>query len=173
MPTASTAQILSNAECIEPYKFCVYTRRVNSGEFVVVNKHMHKDLMSNGYWTDDIKRQIIRDRGSIQKVAALPLDIRDRYMTAFEISKKTILDMSQDRGAFIDQTQSLNIFLSEPNSKVLTNILIGGWKRGLKTGMYYLKRQPIQHPIQYTVGKGLTVSKNNSMEDEACTSCSA
>ncbi len=174
MPTASTSQILGNAESTEPYKYCIYTRRVTAGEFVVVNKHLHMELTTLNLWKDDIKAQIIRDRGSIQGIKLIPQAIRDKYRTAFEISKKTIQEMAADRGAYIDQTQSMNYFVPEPNNNILTNIHLGAWKRGLKTGMYYLRREPVEHPIQYTSRGGLAV---NTKEPEAsaseCISCSA
>lgn len=172
MPTASTSQILGNAESTEPYKYCIYTRRVTAGEFVVVNKHLHMELTSLNLWKDDIKAQIIRDRGSIQCIKSIPAKIRDKYRTAFEISKKTIQEMAADRGAYIDQTQSLNYFVPEPNNNILTNIHLGAWKRGLKTGMYYLRREPVEHPIQYTSRGGLAVAVKEA-EPEVCISCSA
>lgn len=173
MPTASTAQILGNSECIEPYKFGIYTRRVSAGEFVVVNKFLHQELIKRDLWTDEIQRQIIKDRGSVRNIGQLPQEVRDRFMTAFEISKKTIQMMSADRGAFIDQTQSLNIFVDNPTTSIMTNIHLGGWKMGLKTGMYYLKREPAEQPIQFTA-VGMTVqAKACSRETKDCVSCSA
>jgi ribonucleoside-diphosphate reductase alpha subunit len=175
MPTASTAQILGHSESIEPYKYCIYTRRVSVGEFVVVNRFLHQELMSAGQWTEDMQRKIIRYRGSIQKIRELPLAMRDRYLTAYEISKKTVQEMCRDRGAFIDQTQSFNLHIAEPNDELLTKVHIGGWKMGLKTGMYYLKREPIQHAIQFTVEGGLSVGGKDGKDEAAgsCTSCSA
>lgn len=174
MPTASTAQILGNVESTEPYKYCIYTRRVAAGEFVVVNKHMHQELKSLGLWTEEIQAQIIRARGSIGGITEIPLYVRDKYKTAYEISKKTIQLLSADRGAYIDQTQSQNYFIAHPNNKLLTNIHIGAWKLGLKTGMYYLRREPPEHPVQFTADGGLTVNeKSKSGAIKECTSCSA
>lgn len=174
MPTASTAQILGNSECIEPYKFGIYTRRVSAGEFVVVNKFLHEELINRNLWIDEVQKQIIKDRGSVRNVHQLPQEIRDRFMTAFEISKKTILEMSADRGAFIDQTQSLNIFVDNPTTSIMTNIHLGGWKHGLKTGMYYLKREPVEHPIQFTsVGMTTQTKASCNITTKECTSCSA
>ena len=174
MPTASTAQVLGNSECTEPYKYCIYTRRVTAGEFVVVNKYLHRDLKAIGLWTPEIKRDIIRYRGSIQDIRQIPLSIRDRYRTAFEISKKTIQILAADRGAFIDQTQSMNLFVSKPTNNTLTNIHLGAWKMGLKTGMYYLRREPVEHPIQFTVEKGFVLDQGQGGQGQAeCVSCSA
>lgn len=173
MPTASTAQILGNSECTEPYKYVIYTRRVGAGEFVVVNKYLHQEFQSKGLWTDQIKRDIVRMRGSIQDIEGIPQDIKDKYRTATEISKKTIQILAADRGAFIDQTQSMNYFVARPNNKLLTNILRGAWEMGLKTGMYYLRREPIKHPIQFTVNQGFSVSETMVEQEQECTSCSA
>jgi ribonucleoside-diphosphate reductase alpha subunit len=172
MPTASTSQILGNVESTEPYKYAIYTRRVTAGEFVVVNKHLHKDLSKMGKWDSTIQKQIIANRGSIQKLD-LPIKLKDKYRTAFEVSKRTIQIMSCDRGAWIDQTQSLNYFVSHPNNNILTNIHLGAWRMGLKTGMYYLRREPPKHPVQFTVDGGLTVSEQSSKAPEDCVSCSA
>jgi ribonucleoside-diphosphate reductase alpha chain len=171
MPTASTSQILGNVESTEPYKYAIYTRRVTAGEFVVVNKHLHIELSALGLWTPEIQHQIIKGRGSVQAIKEIPLKVRDKYQTAFEISKKTIQTMAADQGPFICQTNSLNYFVTHPNSKLLTNIHIGSWKMGLKTGMYYLRREPNQHPVQFTVDGGLVVT--NSKDDKGCESCSA
>ena len=174
MPTASTAQVLGNSECTEPYKYCIYTRRVTAGEFVVVNKYLHRDLKSLNLWTPQIKKDIIRYRGSIQEIKQIPLNIRDRYRTAFEISKRTIQILAAERGAFIDQTQSMNYFVSRPTNNILTNIHLGAWNMGLKTGMYYLRREPVEHPIQFTVEKGFSLGNAGTGSDnKECTSCSA
>lgn len=179
MPTASTAQILGNSECIEPYKYCVYTRRVNAGEYVVVNRFLHKELMADGLWTPDIQRQIIANRGSIQNIQAIPLEMRDRYKTAFEVSKHTVLELAADRGAFVDQSQSINIFISKPDHQTLTKVHLGGWKKGLKTGMYYLRREPPAQPVQFTVDGGMTIKSKTDKptaeetEVEECKNCSA
>lgn len=173
MPTASTSQILGNVESTEPYKYAIYTRRVTAGEFVVVNKHLHMELAKLGLWTPEMQQQIIKGRGSIQDIKSIPLKIRDKYRTAFEVSKKTIQTMAAEQGPFICQTNSLNYFVTHPNSKLLTNIHIGAWKMGLKTGMYYLRREPNQHPVQFTVDGGLTVNDKKGDSQKGCDSCSA
>jgi ribonucleotide reductase alpha subunit len=173
MPTASTSQILGNVEANEPYKYAIYTRRVTAGEFVVVNKHLHMELSKLGIWSDDIQKQIIKGRGSIQHITEIPLTVRDKYRTAFEVSKKTIQIMAAEQGPYICQTNSLNYFVSHPNSKLLTNIHIGAWKMGLKTGMYYLRREPNQHPVQFTVDGGLSINDKSKITEEECENCSA
>lgn len=173
MPTASTSQILGNVEACEPYKYAIYTRRVTAGEFVVVNKHLQRELQSLGLWTDEIQQMIIRGRGSVQHISAIPLKVRDKYRTAFEVSKKTIQIMAADQGPMTDQTNSLNYFIANPNSKLLTNVHIGAWKMGLKTGMYYLRREPNNHPVQFTLDGGLVVNENKKSTEEGCESCSA
>lgn len=175
MPTATTAQILGNSECTEPYKYCVYTRRVTAGEFAVVNQYMQQDLKDLNLWTDEIKSDIIRLRGSIQDISSIPQHIKDKHRTAYEISPKTLQILAADRGAFIDQTQSTNYYMRRCNNNILTNVHMGAWKMGLKTGMYYLRREPLQHPVQFTVDKGFTVGGDggDSAEGEACVSCSA
>lgn len=170
MPTASTAQILGNSECTEPYKYVIYTRRVTAGEFVVVNRYLHQELQDLGLWNANIKRDIVRLRGSIQDIASIPLEIKLKYMTVFEISKKTIQTLAADRGAFIDQTQSTNMHVARPTDSLLTKMHLGGWKMGLKTGMYYLRREKTANPIQFTVDGGFKVQAQESTEQvEACT----
>jgi len=153
MPTASTAQILGNNESVEPYTSNIYSRRVLSGEFQVVNQHLLKDLVDLGMWNDDLKNEIIAGKGSILGIEAIPKDIRELYKTVWEISQKTIIDMAADRGAFIDQSQSLNIHIPEPSYKKLTSMHFYGWEMGLKTGMYYLRTKPATNAIQFTVDK--------------------
>lgn len=169
MPTASTAQILGNSECTEPYKYVIYTRRVSAGEFVVVNRYLHKELQEKGLWNDQVKKEIVRLRGSIQDIKSIPQDIRVKYRTVFEISKKTIQTLAADRGAYIDQTQSMNMHVPRPTDKLLTNMHIGGWKMGLKTGMYYLRREKTANPIQFTVDGGFKVNSEVEEEKDACT----
>ncbi|XP_039951761.1 ribonucleoside-diphosphate reductase large subunit-like [Bactrocera tryoni] len=154
MPTASTAQIMGNNESFEPYTSNIYTRRVLSGEFQVVNHHLLRDLTELGLWDDDMKNNIITSRGSIQNIECIPQHIRDLYKTVWEISVKTSIKMAADRGAFIDQSQSFNIHVAEPNYGKLTSIHFYGWKAGLKTGMYYLRTKPAANAIQFTVDKG-------------------
>jgi len=169
MPTASTAQILGNSECTEPYKYVIYTRRVSAGEFVVVNRYLHKELQEKGLWNDDVKKAIVSSRGSIQDIKSIPQDIRVKYRTAFEISKKTIQVLAADRGAFIDQTQSMNMHVARPTDKLLTNMHLGGWRMGLKTNMYYLRREKTANPIQFTVDGGFKINSDVAEEKDACT----
>lgn len=163
MPTASSAQILGNNESFEPYTSNIYTRRVLSGEFQVVNHHLLRDLTELDLWDDDMKNQIILSRGSIQGIERIPKPIRDLYKTVWEISVKTTIKMAADRGAFIDQSQSFNIHVAEPNYGKLTSIHFFAWKAGLKTGMYYLRTKPAANAIQFTVDKSLI--ENNSNND--------
>ncbi|KAL3266470.1 hypothetical protein HHI36_010640 [Cryptolaemus montrouzieri] len=167
MPTASTAQILGNNESFEPYTSNIYTRRVLSGEFQVVNHHLLKDLIQLGLWDDVMKNQIIANCGSIQNIPSIPDEIKKLYKTVWEISQKVVLNMAADRGAFIDQSQSLNIHVEKPTYGVLTSIHFYGWRKGLKTGMYYLRTKPAAKPIQFTVDKQKLIVKNNSQLEES------
>lgn len=151
MPTASTSQILGNNECFEPYTSNIYSRRVLAGEFQVVNPWLLKDLVDLGLWSDNMKNRIIADGGSIQNIPNIPADLKSLYKTVWEISQRTVLQMSADRGAFIDQSQSLNIHLKEPTMGKITSMHFAGWKMGLKTGMYYLRTMAATAPIQFTV----------------------
>ncbi|KAL3880813.1 hypothetical protein ACJMK2_033020 [Sinanodonta woodiana] len=153
MPTASTAQILGNNESIEAYTSNIYTRRVLSGEFQIVNHHLLKDLTELGLWNDDMKNQIIASGGSIQNIDEIPDALKKLYKTVWEISQKTVIQMAADRGAYIDQSQSLNIHIAEPNYGKLTSMHFYAWKLGLKTGMYYLRSRPAASAIQFTVDK--------------------
>jgi len=165
MPTASTSQILGNNECFEPFTSNIYSRRVLAGEFTVVNKHMLKDLLANGYWTPEIRNQIMADRGSIQNVAAIPADMKLLYKTVWEISQKTLLDLAAERAPFVCQSQSLNIHFQSPNTGKLTSMHFYAWKRGLKTGMYYLRTRPKADAIQFTVDQAAlkkTMKKNST-----------
>ena len=153
MPTASTSQILGNNECFEPYTSNIYTRRVLSGEFIVVNKHLLKDLIKLGLWNDTMRNRIIAANGSIQGIPEIPQDIKDIYRTVWEISQKSILEMAADRGPYIDQSQSLNVHIQDPNFGKLTSMHFYAWKKGLKTGMYYLRTKAATSAIQFTVDK--------------------
>lgn len=153
MPTASTSQILGNNECFEPYTSNIYVRRVLSGEFVVVNKHLLNDLTQRGLWNDTVKNQLIRDNGSVQNINEIPNDLKELYKTVWEMSMKDIIDMAADRGAFIDQSQSLNMFIAQPTFAKLTSMHFYAWKKGLKTGMYYLRTQPAAEAIKFTVAQ--------------------
>ncbi|KAF2155692.1 ribonucleoside-diphosphate reductase-like protein subunit large [Myriangium duriaei CBS 260.36] len=151
MPTASTSQIMGFNECFEPYTSNIYSRRVLAGEFQVVNPWLLKDLVDRGLWSDNMKNRIIADGGSIQRVPNIPDDLKALYKTVWEISQRHIVQMAADRGAFIDQSQSLNIHMKEPTMGKITSMHFTGWKLGLKTGMYYLRTQAASAPIQFTV----------------------
>lgn len=151
MPTASTSQILGNNECFEPYTSNIYTRRVLSGEFVVVNKHLLKDLVALGLWNNDMKNQIILANGSIQAIDSIPDYIKELYKTVWEIKMRNIIDMAADRGAYICQSQSLNLFVNAPNTSKLTSMHFYAWEKGLKTGMYYLRTQAASQAVKFTV----------------------
>ena len=153
MPTASTSQILGNNECFEPYTSNIYVRRVLSGEFVVVNKHLLKDLVALNLWNDEMKNHIIQHNGSVQQIDAIPAAIKDIYKTVWEIKQRAIIDMAADRGAFICQSQSLNLFIDAPNTSKLTSMHFYAWKKGLKTGMYYLRTKAASQAVQFTVEK--------------------
>ena len=153
MPTASTSQILGNNECFEPYTSNVYTRRVLSGEFIVVNKHLLNDLIELGLWNDDMKNALMATNGSVQNIEGVPDNLKAIYKTVWEISMRDILDMAADRGMFIDQSQSLNLFMESPNMGKLTSMHFYAWKKGLKTGMYYLRSKPASSAIKFTVKK--------------------
>lgn len=153
MPTASTSQILGNNECFEPYTSNIYTRRVLSGEFVVVNKHLLHDLVELGLWDNDMKNKIIAANGSIQHINEIPSNIKELYKTVWEIKQRTLIDMAADRGAYICQSQSLNLFVDTPTTAKLTSMHFHAWKKGLKTGMYYLRTQAATQAVQFTVEK--------------------
>lgn len=153
MPTASTSQILGNNECFEPYTSNIYTRRTLSGEFIIANKHLMKDLIDLGLWTETMRQKLIATNGSVQPIAEIPQNIKDIYKTVWEISQKSIIDMSADRGAYICQSQSLNIHLNDPNFGKLTSMHFYAWKKGLKTGMYYLRSNAAADAIQFTLDK--------------------
>ena len=151
MPTASTSQILGNNECFEPYTSNIYTRRVLSGEFVVVNKHLLKDLVKLGLWNDAMKNNLILANGSVQAIPNIPQNIKDLYKTVWEIKQKHIIDMAADRGAYICQSQSLNIHIQDSNFGKLTSMHFYAWKAGLKTGMYYLRTKAASDAVKFTV----------------------
>jgi len=153
MPTASTSQILGNNEAFEPYTSNIYTRRVLSGEFIVVNKHLLEDLVELGLWNNDMKEEIMRANGSIQHIDIIPQDLKELYKTVWEMSMKDIIDMSRQRGYFVDQSQSLNLFMQDPDYGKLTSMHFYAWKSGLKTGMYYLRTKSAVNAIQFTVSK--------------------
>jgi ribonucleoside-diphosphate reductase alpha chain len=153
MPTASTSQILGNNECFEPYTSNIYTRKVLSGEFIVVNKHLLMDLVDLGLWNEGLKNDIMRHNGSIQDIEGIPANIKEMYKTVWELSMKDIIDMAADRGMFIDQSQSMNLFMQSPNKGKLTNMHMYAWEAGLKTGLYYLRTKSATDAIKFTVEK--------------------
>ena len=162
MPTASTSQILGNNECFEPYTSNIYSRRVLAGEFQVVNPYLLKDLVGLGLWSDNMRNRIVAEGGSIQNIPNIPTDLKALYKTVWEISQRHIVQMAADRGAFIDQSQSLNIHMKEPTMGKITSMHFAGWKLGLKTGMYYLRTMAAAAPIQFTVDQeALKVSDKN------------
>lgn len=153
MPTASTSQILGNNECFEPYTSNIYTRKVLSGEFIVVNKHLLLDLVNLGLWNENLKNEIMRHNGSVQNIEGIPQNIKELYKTVWELGMKDIIDMAADRGIFVDQSQSMNLFMEAPNKGKLTNMHFHAWKKGLKTGMYYLRTKSATDAIKFTVEK--------------------
>jgi len=174
MPTASTAQILGNNECFEPYTSNIYTRRVLSGEFIIVNKHLLKDLVKQGLWTKEMRQKLMASNGSVQNIHEIPQDIKELYKTAWEISQKSIIEMAADRGAYICQSQSLNIFMENANFGKLTSMHFYGWKKGLKTGMYYLRTKAATDAIKFTVDKTMTEQPDEATREEqqAAIACS-
>ena len=167
MPTASTSQILGNNECFEPYTSNIYTRRTLSGEFIIVNKHLMKDLIHLGLWDDSMRNRLISTNGSVQNVPGIPQNIKDLYKTVWEISQKIIIDMAADRGAYICQSQSMNIFMQDPNFGKLSSMHFYAWKKGLKTGMYYLRSQAATSAIKFTLDKSSFEPKIQKANDEA------
>ncbi|NQZ77179.1 MAG: ribonucleoside-diphosphate reductase subunit alpha, partial [Ekhidna sp.] len=172
MPTASTSQILGNNECFEPYTSNLYLRRVLSGEFIVVNKHLMKELIALGLWDERMMNRIKAENGSIQNIAEIPADIKERYKTVWEISQKAIIDMSADRGAYICQSQSLNIHLQDANFGKMTSMHFYAWKKGLKTGMYYLRTKAATDAIKFTVSKEQQVQPESKHQVAAATAVS-
>jgi ribonucleoside-diphosphate reductase alpha subunit len=160
MPTASTSQILGNNECIEPYTTNIYIRRTLAGEFIVTNKHLVKELVKLGLWSREMKDRIIRNSGSVQGIQEIPEKTRVLFKTVWEIKQKVLIDMARDRGCFIDQSQSLNLFVESPTASKLSSMHMYAWEQGLKTGMYYLRSKAKAKPIQF------------SLEPE-CQACSA
>ena len=176
MPTASTSQILGNNECFEPYTSNMYTRRTIAGDFIVINKHLVKDLMSVGLWNAEMKNKIINQNGSVQKIVEIPADIRALYKTVWEIKQKVLIDMSIDRSPFVCQTSSMNLFFEEPNASNLSSAFMYGWKNGLKTGCYYIRSAPKVQAQKVTV-EPVSASGNGKkvehVEEEGCAMCSA
>ena len=181
MPTASTSQILGVNECFEPFASNLYVRRVKAGEFIIVNPHLIQDLTDLGLWNQSTRNQLMRDGGYVAKIACVPDRLKNLYKTVWEMKMKDIIDMAADRGKFIDQSQSLNLFIADPNVDRLTAMHFYAWKKGLKTGIYYLRTKPAVNAIQYTVSKmedESSVEGDDSIpvmveEHEACLGCSA
>ena len=171
MPTASTSQILGNNECFEPYTSNIYTRRVLSGEFIVVNKHLLKDLIKLNLWNDSMKDRLMEANGSVQGINEIPDDLKQLYRTVWEISQKSIIDMAADRGAYICQSQSMNIHMQDANFGKLTSMHFHTWKRGLKTGLYYLRTKAAADAIKFTIVKD-EKSMDNEEEKQAAIQCS-
>ena len=153
MPTASTSQILGNNECIEPYTSNIYSRRTLSGEYIVVNKHLLNDLIRLNLWDEEMKEALIASNGSVQHIEGLPQELKDRYKTVWEISQKAIIDMSADRGAYICQSQSLNLFVENATMAKLSSMHFYAWQKGLKTGMYYLRSKAAVEPIKFSLSE--------------------
>jgi ribonucleotide reductase alpha subunit len=189
MPTASTAQILGNNESFEPYTQNIYTRRVLSGEFVSINKHLVHDLMEAGLWSVELKNQLIAHKGSVQHIECIPQHMKDLYKTVWEIKQKVVLEMAAGRGAYIDQSQSLNIHMIDCTNAKLSSMHFYGWKLGLKTGQYYLRTKAAADAIQFTLEaekitageKAAATSSQQAApkvteaqfeEEEGCTMCS-
>jgi ribonucleoside-diphosphate reductase subunit M1 len=166
MPTASTSQILGNSECIEPLQSNIFMRRTLSGEFPVVNKYLINDLFDLGLWNKHIRDEIVKNSGSIQNISDIPDDLKSLYKTVWELSQKVLINQSADRAAFIDQSQSLNLFMAQPTHKKLTSMHFYSWEKGLKTGQYYLRTKAAKEPIQFTIEP----EKQN--DHEACDMCS-
>ena len=175
MPTASTSQIMSNNECFEPYTSNIYIRRTLAGEFIVINEHLVRELLKIGMWTPEIKDQIIYNEGSIQNIEGIPDDIKRVYKTVWEMSQKVLIDMAADRGAFICQSQSLNLFLAKPDFSKLSSMHFYSWKRGLKTGIYYLRTKPVAKAQQFTIDPNMKKEaqpiKACKLNDPDCLAC--
>jgi ribonucleotide reductase alpha subunit len=171
MPTASTSQILGFNECFEPLTSNIYSRRTLAGEFVVTNQYLMRELIALGLWSEQIKNNIIENKGSIQQIDIIPEHIRNKYKIVWEIPMKHIIDMSADRGAYICQSQSLNLWMEDPNYNTLTSMHFYAWKKGLKTGIYYLRRKAKHQAQQFTIEPKKNDSTNKT--DEICEMCSA
>ena len=178
MPTASTSQILVNNECFEPFTNNLYSRRTLAGEFIIPNKHLQRDLLRRGLWTDSVIHKIMAASGSVQEIEEIPSDVKKVYRTVWEISQRSVLQMAAERGPFVDQTQSMNVFMATPTAAKLSSMHFYGWRKGLKTGMYYLRTRPAAMPIQFTLDERKLTSDTPTpasapSEPPACESCSA
>jgi len=174
MPTASTSQILGNNECFEPFTSNIYTRRTLSGEFIVVNEYLMSDLINLGLWNDGLKNRLIEVNGSIQNMPDVSQELKDLYKTIWEISQRAVIDMAADRGAYICQSQSMNIHIQDANFGKLTSMHFYAWKKGMKTGMYYLRIKAATDAIKFTVRKNqeaqptVEEAKDQNQSDMAC-----
>jgi ribonucleoside-diphosphate reductase alpha chain len=181
MPTASTAQILGNNEAFEPFTNNIYKRRTLAGEFLIANKYMMKDLIDLGLWNKELKDNIVENGGSIQHIVGIPEHIKQKYKTVWEIPMRHIIDMAADRGAFICQSQSMNLWVEDPTYPILTSMHFYSWQKGLKTGIYYLRRKPKHNPQQFTIipkqqqtgdGDGNKNGSDSEDDGEGCLMCS-
>jgi len=168
MPTASTSQILGNNECFEPITSNIYSRKTLAGEFVLINKYLVNELLELNIWNQDIKNSIISNKGSVQHIQGLPEHVKEKYKIVWELPMKSLIDMSRDRGLYICQSQSLNLWMEDPDPKSLTNMHFYSWRAGLKTGIYYLRRKPKHEAQQFTIEP----EKNKDSDDEGCLMCS-
>lgn len=173
MPTASTASILGNTESFEPRTSNLYTRRVLAGEYIVINKYLQQDLVKLGLWSDEMSNELIQNRGSVQQIESIPESIKEVYKTVWEISQRSIIDMAADRGPYIDQSQSLNLHIQNPTRAILTSVHFYTWKKGLKTGQYYLRSNPKVKALQFTVQTKKQKLEVEEIEEEECLMCSA
>ena len=181
MPTASTANILGCNSCFEPFVNNIFTRRILAGEFTILNKHLMNELVDQGLWDKDMKQEILYNNGSIQSIGRVPDNLKNLYKTAFEIKQKVIIDMARDRGRFVCQSQSMNLFIEKPSYNLLTNMHFYGWKQGLKTGSYYIRTKPAVNSQKFTldVSKELEFSKKKNLKpnvecvDDVCVMCSS
>ena len=173
MPTASTSQILGNTECFEPISSNIYTRRTMAGEFILVNRHLIADLQAAGLWNEGVKNNIVANKGSVQHIGGLSEHLKRKYCTVWEIPMKHVIDMAADRGAFICQSQSMNLWMEDPNYAALTSMHFYAWSKGLKTGIYYLRRKARHQPQQFTIEPESKKEQRGENEDEGCTMCSA
>ena len=173
MPTASTSQILGFNECIEPFTSNIYTRRTLAGEFIVINKYLLQDLKKLDLWNEMMKQQIIAQNGSIQGIDQIPEAIQKLYKTSWELKQRTLIDHAAARGAFICQSQSLNLWLEDPNYNTLTSMHFYSWNKGLKTGIYYLRRRAKHQAQQFTIEPEKRAGGNESEDHDICEYCSA
>ena len=172
MPTASTSQILGNNECFEPVTSNIYSRRTLAGEFILTNKYLVNDLLELGLWNESIKNNIIVNKGSVQYIDGLPEKLKEKYKIVWEMPMKELIDMSKDRGLYICQSQSLNLWMEDPNPKTLTNMHFYSWKAGLKTGIYYLRRKAKHQAQQFTIEPDKKNDNNDNDNDSGCLMCS-